>query len=63
MEKNIWNHAKFIRTKEQGGETGVSVGLDLSSVVGGTKTGPIPHQGNCLSQRKNIKAKSETADL
>ena len=41
----------------------MSVGLDLSSVGGGTEMGPIPHQGNCLSQRKTFKAESETADL
>ena len=37
MEKNIQNHAKFHRTKELGGETGVLVGLDLPSAGGGTE--------------------------
>ena len=50
--------------KEQGGETGVLVELDLPSVGGGTEAGvPSPQRGNCLSQRRNIKAESETADL
>ena len=40
------------------------VGLDLPSVDTGTEAGvQSPHQGNCLSQRRNIKAESETADL
>ena len=31
---------------------------------GGTEAGvPSPQRGNCLSQRRNIKAESETADL
>ena len=31
---------------------------------GGNEAGvQSPHRGNCLSQRRNIKAKSETADL
>ena len=47
-----------------GGKTGVLVELDLPSVGGGTETGvPSPQRGNCLSQRRNIKAESETADL
>ena len=37
------------------GETGVLVGLDLPSAGGGTEAGVrSPHQGNCLSQRRNI---------
>ena len=37
---------------------------DLPSVGGGTEAGvPSPQRGNCLSQRRNIKAESETADL
>ena len=43
--------------KELGGKTGVLLGLDLQAGV------RFPHQGNCLSQRRNIKAESETADL
>ena len=40
------------------------VELDLPSVGGGTEAGvPSPQRGNCLSQRRNIKAESETADL
>ena len=48
-------HVKLGRTKELGGKTGVLAGLDLPSVGGGTEAGvPSPHQGNCLSQRRNI---------
>ena len=55
VEKNIQNHAKLSRMKELGGKTGVLVGLDLPSVGGGTEAGVrSPHQGNCLSQRRNI---------
>ena len=37
------------------GKTGVLVGLDLTSVVGGTEAGvQSPHQGNCQNQRRNI---------
>ena len=43
MEKNIWNHTKLGRTKEQGGEMGVSVGLALPSVGGELKQGSDPH--------------------
>ena len=64
MEKKIQNHAKLGRTKELGGNTRVLVGLDLPLVGGGMEAGvQAPHQGNCLSQRRNIKAESETADL
>ena len=64
MENNIENQAKLGRMKELGGKTGVLVGLDLPLAGGGTEAGVrSPHQGNCLSQRRNIKAKSETADL
>ena len=50
--------------KELGGKTGVLVGLDLPSVGGGTEAGvQSPQRGNCLSQRRNIKAERETADL
>ena len=64
MEKNIQNHAKLSRTKELGGKTGVLVRLDLPSAGGGTEAGVrSPHWGSCLSQRRNIKAESETADL
>ena len=64
MEKNIQNHAKLSRTKELGGKTGVLVRLDLPSAGGGTEAGVrSPHRGNCLSQRRNIKAESEIADL
>ena len=38
-EKNIQNQTKLCRTKELGGKTGVLVGLDLSSVGGGTEAG------------------------
>jgi len=42
----------------------VLVELDLPSVGGGTEAGvPSPQRGNCLNQRRNIKAESETADL
>ena len=55
MEKNIWSQAKLSRMKEQGGKTGVSVGLDLPSAGGGTEAEvQSPHGGNCLSQRRNI---------
>ena len=43
--------------KELGGKAGELVGLDLPSAGGGTEAG-----GNCLSQRRNINAESETAD-
>ena len=37
------------------GKRGVLVGPDLSSAGGGTEAGvQSPHQGNCLSQRRNI---------
>ena len=50
--------------KELGGEMGVLVGLDLPSAGEGTEAGVwSPQRGNCLSQRRNIKAESETADL
>ena len=40
------------------------VGLDLPLGGGGTESGvQSSQQGNCLSQRRNIKAESETADL
>ena len=40
------------------------VGLDLPSMGGGTEAGvQSPHWGNCLSQRRNIKAERETVDL
>ena len=40
------------------------VGLDLPSAGWGTEAGVrSPHWGSCLSQRRNIKAESETADL
>ena len=40
------------------------VGLALPLVGGGTEAGVrSPLLGNCLSQRRNIKAESETADL
>ena len=55
MEKNIHKHTTLSRMKEQGGKTGVLVGLDLPSVGGGTEAGVrSPQQGNCLSQKKNI---------
>ena len=64
MEKNIQNHAKLSRMKELGGKTGVLGGLDLPSAGGGTEAGvQSPQRGNCLSQRRNIKAERETADL
>ena len=50
--------------KELGEKTVVSVGLDLPSAGGDTEAGVrSPHWGSCLSQRRNIKAESETADL
>ena len=40
------------------------VGLDLPLAGGGTEGGVgSPQRGNSLSQRRNIKAESETADL
>ena len=55
VEKNTWSHAKLSRTKELEGKTGVLLGLDMPSVGGGTEAGvQSPHQGNCLSQRRNI---------
>ena len=57
VEKNAQNHAKLGRTKELGGKTGVSLGLDLPSPGRGTEAGiRSPHRSNCLSQRRNIKA-------
>ena len=54
-EKNIETHTKHGRTEELGGKTGVSVGLDLSSVGRGTEAGVwSPQRSNCLSQRRNI---------
>ena len=64
MGKNTWTHAKLGRMKEPGGKTGVLVGLDLPSAGGGTEAGVrSPQRGNYLSQRRNIKAESETAHL
>ena len=41
--------------KELGGKTGVLLGLDLPSAGGATEAGVrSPHQGNCLSQRRNF---------
>ena len=38
--------------------------MDLPLAGGGTEGGVrSPQRGNCLSQRRNIKAESETADL
>ena len=53
--KEYINHTELGRTKELGGKTGVSVGLDLPSASGGTEVGvQSPHWGSCLSQRRNI---------
>ena len=55
MEKNKWNHAKLSRTEELEGKTGVLLGLDMPSVGGGAEARVrSPHQGNCLSQKRNI---------
>ena len=55
VEKNIQNHAKLGRMKELGGKTGVLVGMDLPSAGGGAEAGvQSPHQGNCLTQKRNI---------
>ena len=55
VEKNIKNHAKLGRMKELGGKTGVLVGLNLLSAGGETEARVrSPHQGNCLSHRRNI---------
>ena len=57
QQKRIYrkNQAKLGRTKELGGEIGMLVGLDLPSAGGGTEAGVWPpHQGNCLSQRRNV---------
>ena len=54
-EKKIQTHTKLGRMKELAGETGVLVGLELPSAGGETEAGvQSPHQGNCLSQRRNI---------
>jgi len=54
VEKNIENYTKLDKTKELGGETEVLLGLDLSSAGGETEAGVwSPHQGNCLSQKRN----------
>ena len=38
--------------------------MDLPLAGGGTEAGvQSPQRGNCLSQRRNIKAERETADL
>ena len=50
--------------KELGGERGVSVGLDLPSVGGGTEAGDHPHIGAIVWVTvETCKAESETADL
>ena len=55
VEKNIEIHTKLCRMKELGGKTGVLVGLDLPLAGEGSEAGVrSPHQGNCLSQRRNI---------
>ena len=55
VEKNTETHTELGRMKKLGGETGVLVGLDLPSAGGGTEAGvQSPHQGNCLSHRRNI---------
>ena len=43
MANNIQNHTKLSRMKELGRETGVLVGLDLSSVGGELKQGSDPY--------------------
>ena len=49
--------------KELVGKT-VLVGLDLPLAGGGTEAGVrSPHRCNCLSQKRNIKAESETVNL
>ena len=56
-EKNIQTHAKLGRMKELGGKTGVLIGQDPPSIGGRTEAGVrSPHQGNCLSQRRNTEA-------
>ena len=56
VEKNIYNYAKLCRMKELGGKIGVSVGSDLPSAGGGPEAGVrSPHQGNWLSQRRNLR--------
>ena len=52
MGKNIESYAKLGRMEELGGKTGVLLGMDLPSVVGGTETGvPSPHQ----NPQKNVR--------
>ena len=62
-EENIQSHAKFSRTKELGGKTGVLVGLDLPSAGGGTEAGLQTPQWAIVWVRGEIfKAESEIAD-
>ena len=64
VDKNIQNHAKFSRTKEPGGETGLLVGLYLPLVGGRTEAGVWSHTGAIVWVGGEIfKADSETADL
>ena len=51
------NHAKLSRTEELGGKTGVSVGVDLPSVGGGTEAGGlIPTVGQLSeSEEKHLR--------
>ena len=51
--------------KEQGGKTGVLLGLDLPSVGGGTESeGPIPTEGQLSeSEEKHLRLRVKTADL
>ena len=49
------NHATLGRRKELRRKIGVLVGLDLPVTGGRTESrDPIPHQGNCLSQKRDI---------
>ena len=64
VEKNTETHAKLSRTKELGGETWVSLGLDQPSVGGELKQGSDPHIRAIVWVRgETFRAGSERADL
>ena len=55
QKKNIQNQTKLCRTKELVGETGVLVGVDLSSLGGGTEAQESDcHIGTIVWVRGNI---------
>ena len=65
QKKNIQNQTKLCRTKELGGKTRVLVGVDLSSLGGGTEAqGSDCHIGTIVWVRgETFEAESEAADL